>query len=107
MKRYKFLFKPFFFICCLLFATWLTLRIEKIQPSDFGKHKSIFDPAPRPRIVYPQEKEALRAMALEFKYGIIDSVTLERKLEKFLEPPKTETLEEQMAGDKAKETAHK
>ena len=87
MKTYKFLFKPLFFIFNLLFATWLVLKIEKIKPSDFGEHKKFFDPAPAPRIVTKDDKVFLRSLALEFKYGLVDSLTLEKKLDQFLESP--------------------
>lgn len=90
MKQYKFLLKPLFFIFNLVFATWLVLKIEKIQPSDFGEHKSIFESAPKPRIVTQEDKKYLTTLALEFKYGLIDSTTLDKKLKKFLDPPAEE-----------------
>jgi hypothetical protein len=93
MKKYKFLLKPIFFIFNLLFATWLVLKIEKIKPSDFGEHKKFFDPAPAPRVVTPDDKNYLRDLAIDYKYGRLDSVTLERKLDKFLEPPSDEKKE--------------
>jgi hypothetical protein len=93
MKQYKFLLKPIFFIFNLLFATWLVLKIESIQPSDFGEHKTIFNPAPKPRIVTGKDKEVLRAIALEFKYGIIDSTRMEQRLEEFLKVPEEKSEE--------------
>ena len=93
MKKYKFLLKPIFFIFNLLFATWLVLSIEKIKPSDFGEHKKFFEAPPKPRIVTKDDKAYLRTLALEFKYGMIDSVKLERKLDKFLAAPTDEQMD--------------
>jgi len=93
MKQYKFLLKPLFFIFNLVFATWLVLEIEKIKPSDFGEHNKLFSPAPKPRIVTKDDKKALRAIAFEFKHGLIDSTKLEKKLDEFLQSPDQETAE--------------
>jgi hypothetical protein len=87
MKQYKFLLKPLFFLFNLVFATWLVLEIEKLKPSDFGEHNTLFHPAPKPRIVTQKDKELLRAIALEFKYGLIDSTKMEKKLDAFLASP--------------------
>jgi hypothetical protein len=91
MMKYKFLFKPLFFIFNLIFATWLVLKIEKIKPSDFGEHKTLFDPAPTPRIVTPKDKVYLKKLAYEYKYGIIDSLKLDQKLQQYLEVPKEDS----------------
>ena len=86
MRNYKFIFKPLFFIFNLVFATWLVLKIEKIQPSDFGEYKSIFYSGPKPKIVTISDKEYLRTLCDKFKKGEIDSLKLEKKLEQFLTP---------------------
>lgn len=87
MKQYKFLAKPIFFIFNLLFATWLVLKIEKIKPSDFGEHKSMFSSAPRPRTITASDKMVLKTLFMEFKYGMIDTTQLNAKLDQFLAPP--------------------
>lgn len=87
MKQYKFILKPLFFIFNLVFATWLVLKIESIRPSDFGEHNKIFNPAPKPRIVTKEDKKILRAIALEFKYGKIDSLKMEQRFDNFLQSP--------------------
>jgi hypothetical protein len=86
MKKYKFLLKPLFFVFNLLFATWLVLAIERIQPSDFGRHKSLFEPAVRPRTVSSADKQYLLKLFTEYKRGFIDSNTLNKKLDEFLSP---------------------
>ncbi|MBA3664156.1 MAG: hypothetical protein H0W61_08115 [Bacteroidetes bacterium] len=86
MKKYKFILKPLFFIFNLLFATWLVLKIEKIQPSDFGEYKSIFYSGPKPKMVTTADKDYLKKLCTEYKKGVIDSVRLEKQLEKFLSP---------------------
>jgi hypothetical protein len=86
MKKYKFLLKPLFFVFNLLFATWLVLAIERIEPSDFGKHKSLFEPAVRPRTVSGADKPYLIKLFTEYKKGLIDSSTLNKKLDEFLLP---------------------
>jgi hypothetical protein len=102
MKKYKFLFKPIFFIINLIFATWLVLTIEKIKPSDFGEHKKFFEAPPAPRVVTKEDKEYLRSLALEFKYGLIDSLKFEKSLDQFLAPPTDEHLDA-ASGKKTKE----
>jgi hypothetical protein len=101
MKKYKFLLKPIFFIFNLIFATWLVLWIEKIEPSDFGEHKRFFDPAPEPRIVTKEDKTYLRELAIEFKKGELDSAALDKKLEQFLEVPKKESAQTTVPEDQA------
>jgi hypothetical protein len=86
MKKYKFILKPLFFIFNLLFATWLVLKIEKIQPSDFGEHKSLFYSGPKPKMVTTSDKQTLKKICNDFKEGKIDSLVLEKQLEKFLTP---------------------
>lgn len=86
MKQYKFLFKPVFFIFNLVFATWLVLKIEQLKPSDFGRHKHFFEPAPPKRIVTREDKAFLLTVAQEYKNGLMDSATVARKFEEFLTP---------------------
>jgi hypothetical protein len=86
MKKYSFLLKPTFFIFNLLFATWLVLFIEKLKPSDFGKHKSIFESAPKPKTVTQDDKHFLKNLILSYKQGKIDSLTLEKELDRFVSP---------------------
>jgi hypothetical protein len=80
MKKYKFLLKPLFFIFNLLFATFLVLTIEKIQPSDFGKHKRFFGST---SAVPGQEKRKLEIekMCNDYKAGVIDSIQLDKRLD--------------------------
>lgn len=91
MNKYNFLFKPIFFICSLLFATWLVLYIEKINPSDLGKYESLFNSRPKE---HPEEskikkslandKEHLKQICIDYKEGLIDSTQLDQELEGFL-----------------------
>jgi hypothetical protein len=88
MKKYDFLIKPILFICSLIFATWLVLAIEQLQPSDFGSVGSFFDPPSRPRKVTASDKPYLRKLFVQFKQGQIDSILLEKQLDSFLSPVK-------------------
>jgi hypothetical protein len=94
MKQHKFLLKPLFFIFNLVFATWLVLTIEKIQPSDFGRNASFFEKAPKPRTVSLQDQSYLMSLSEDYKTGRIDSVQLRKKLEEFLKP-----LDEKISAD--------
>jgi hypothetical protein len=92
MKKYQFLFKPLFFIFNLCFACWLVLKIEKISPSDFGKHRSLFESAPKP--ASPQNMDSctyagkcLRNLAATYKSGLIDDSMFHRELETLLKTP--------------------
>ena len=85
MKKYNFLFKPVFYIFCLLIATWLVIRIEKISPSDFGDHKSIFAPKENHSKKIIEDKKYLRNLFIIYKMGVVDSIELDRKLTNFLE----------------------
>lgn len=87
MKKYKFLLKPAFFIFNLIFATWLVLKIEKIQPSDFGRYKGMFEssevrPDPQPETRY--DKYYLKKLADDYRSGILDSAGFDLQLEKFI-----------------------
>lgn len=84
MSNYKFILKPLFFIFNLLFATWLVLRIEKIQPSDFGEYKSIFYKGVMPKMVTKADKKYLKELCAEYKAGKIDDLKLEEQLDDFL-----------------------
>jgi hypothetical protein len=86
MRKYSFLFKPLFFIFNLLFATWLVLAIEKVKPSDFGAYKSIFENNTRVRVVTKNDKTYLKDLITKYKRGMLDSLTLEKELDKFVAP---------------------
>jgi hypothetical protein len=86
MKEYTFLFKPFFFIFNLIFATWLVLSIERLKPSDFGNKKSIFERPATLRKVSEADKPKLRQLAYDFKSGKIDEATLEKEIDAFVAP---------------------
>jgi hypothetical protein len=79
MKKYSFLLKPIFFIFNLVFATWLVLAIEKIQPSDLGEYKSAFVNE-KPLL----NKNALLKIISAYKTGAIDSLQLEIQLNHLL-----------------------
>ncbi len=86
MKQYAFVIKPLFFIFNLIFATWLVLSIERINPSDFGQYRSVFESQARPKKVFPDDKPKLKQLAIDFKEGKIDENTLDKELEAFLAP---------------------
>ena len=93
MRKYKFLFKPLFFIFSLLFATWLVIKIEKISPSDFGRYRSLFEKEVKPVPVRHSNcneakcissgKVALKILCMQYKQGIVDSSSLDKQLEIF------------------------
>jgi len=104
-KSYGFILKPVFFILSLMFATWLTLYIERLAPSDFGKYEYLFTGAPKPGSVPPvqstpeqqkqlmevqtgraSQREYLKKICADYKAGIIDSTDLDWELEKLLVP---------------------
>lgn len=101
MKKYSFLFKPILFIVSLIFATWLTLYIERLEPSDFGKYEYIFSSKPEPVHKTPDVKkipedkklqsvslksrqECMKKICIDYKAGLIDSTELDQELEKLL-----------------------
>jgi hypothetical protein len=84
MNNYKFLRKPFFFLFNLLFATWLVLKIEEIKPTDFGRNRKFFEPAPQPRIVTIKDRDFLLQMANDYAKDRLDSTALRLKIEAFL-----------------------
>ena len=84
MKKYRFLFRPLFFILCLVFASWSTLIIEKFFPSDFGRHKYLFHPDAKTRMMNEHAeqsvsvaKEDLKKSFPDYRAGLNDSVTRE------------------------------
>lgn len=85
MKEYKFLLKPFFFIINLVFATWLVLTIEKINPSDLGKYESLFKREEKSLPAIDYNKQFLKTLFTSYKSGSIDSLTFESKLDEFLQ----------------------
>jgi hypothetical protein len=85
MKKYKFLLKPAFYIFSLFFATWLVFKIERIKPSDFGRYKHLF--GERPKFIKSKlDKKNLKKLCIDYKAGVIDSLELERKIDKILSP---------------------
>ena len=88
MKNYSFLIKPLFFIFNLLFATWLVLQIEKIKPSDFGKHAGFFGPTKKEEPSLPNRelrKKYLYQLCGEFKAGRLDSARLNEELNRYID----------------------
>jgi len=83
MKKYKFLLKPLFFIFNLVFATCLVLFIEKIKPSDFGRHRSLFENEIPPLTPTVYNKEYLKKICHDYRCGLIDSAQVEKKLDIF------------------------
>lgn len=94
MKKYNFLFKPLFFICSLLFATWMVLEIERVSPSDFGKYRYLFESKEDTdkRVIEEKAKarDFLRNLCVRYKRGAVDSLTLEKTLEGYLGIKRTE-----------------
>jgi hypothetical protein len=86
LKKYRFLFKPAFFIFNLLFSTWLVFKIERISPSDFGRYKSIFEQPKKLPPLFGRKKE-IKKLCDEYKAGLLDSTQLESKLSKIIEQP--------------------
>jgi hypothetical protein len=87
MEKYGFLYKPVFFVVSLVFATWLVLRIEKLEPSDFGRYKEIFESGPKKRRVSVKDLPWLRDIARDYKSGKLDSVGLDSTLKNFVTTP--------------------
>jgi hypothetical protein len=84
MTKYKFLFKPAFFIFNLVFATWMVFRIEEISPSDFGKYKSLFEDSPVLTPAKIHHKQYLKKICSDYKAGVLNSAQLDQKLNKYL-----------------------
>ncbi len=86
MKNYQFLLKPVFYICSLLFATWLILEIEKVSPSDFQSNnvqKPSGDTSKTP-IDFKPRYYFLKKLSLDYKIGVIDSLEFDHQLILFL-----------------------
>ena len=81
MKKYTFLIKPIFFICNLLFASWLVIKIESVNLSDFNQEHI-------EKEQYKSDKQFLKKICLDYKTGIIDNVKLDQQLEQYLRTPK-------------------
>jgi hypothetical protein len=82
MKKYKFILKPLLFIFNLLFASWLVLEIEKINPSHFDKERSLLNNKHEIFTIPNNSMQRLKKLCLEYKAGLIDSTELEIQLEK-------------------------
>lgn len=95
MKNYTFVLKPLFFVCSLIFSTWMVLAIEKVSPSDFGEYKTLFEPQTTPMVKF--SKHYIKQLFLEHENGTIDSIQLEHKLDYFLS-----AIEKISAGEKVK-----
>jgi hypothetical protein len=83
--NYNFLIKPLFFICSLIFASWMVLQIEKIRPSDFGRHAALFERNVKHENNSKKNKENMKKLCDQYKKGLIDSAAFHRKLEKYIE----------------------
>jgi hypothetical protein len=83
LKKYKFLFKPVFFIFNLFFATWLVVQIEKVKPSDFGKYRHLFE-LPEKSSLKALQKQNLKKLCSDYKAGKLDSTQFEVQLEKIM-----------------------
>jgi hypothetical protein len=85
MKNYRFLIKPLFFIFNLLFATWLVIKVERLQPSDFGRYKSLFEkPAPVLKNVPVYDRNYILKLSQDYKNGVLDKKLFELELDKYL-----------------------
>ncbi len=87
MKKYIFLFKPLLFIFNLFFATWLVFKIEKIRPSDMGRYGYLFEDVPPPSMLKALNKQYLKNLCYDFKNGVVDSLTLDQRIEQLLAKP--------------------
>ena len=85
LKKYKFLIKPAFFICNLLFSTWLVFRIEKISPSDFGRYRDWFD-VPKKEPVGVSRQRDIKKLCNDYKAGLLDSIQLQERIDKIIKP---------------------
>jgi hypothetical protein len=85
LKRYSFIFKPLFFIFSLLFATALVLKIEEIQPSDFGERQHFITPNAKNQDGVLPDKKQLKRLYIEYLSGKIDSTQLLKKLDLLFE----------------------
>ncbi len=92
MKKYSFLLKPLFFIFNLLFATWMVIFIEKTNPSDFGRHRSLFEDPPVMNPAKMEKKKHLAKICADYKAGLVDSIGLNTKLDAYLASPDAQSI---------------
>jgi hypothetical protein len=86
MEKYKFLFKPLFYIASLLFSSWLVLSIEKLHPSDLGRYQHVFEiDTMNISKKTSAKKRTLRKIMNEYKAGLLDTTNLDMELDKVLE----------------------
>ncbi len=94
MKNYTFLIKPVFFILSLVFSCWMVMKIEQIQPSDFGRYRSLFEkpgtPQKESKVIKSDKKNLsdaktkLKKLCQDYKAGLISSNKLDEELEKVI-----------------------
>lgn len=84
MRQYNFLWKPFFFICSLLFATWLVITVEKVSPSDLGVEQPSKDAVEPVSADLLKRREYLKQLCDQYKAGAIDSTEVNKRLLFFL-----------------------
>lgn len=82
MKQLASLIKPLLFIAQLLIASWLVLYIEKLQPSDFGRYKSLFV---NERKSLLEKRLEAHEVLFEFKQNRLDSLQAIHKLDSLLD----------------------
>ncbi len=87
MSNYKFIIKPIFYILSLLFSCWMVLKIEKMQPSDFGKYQSLFTKGST-SVITKSNIQYLKQLCKDYKEGTIDSLKFEKQLTLFLQKNK-------------------
>lgn len=62
----------------------MVLQIEKLSPSDFGRHGSLFEHK-KEKETLPAGKHAIKKLYKEYRNGLVDSVTFHKRLEKYIE----------------------
>jgi hypothetical protein len=68
-----------------MFATWLVFKVESLQPSDFGRFKSVFEPVEaKPKNVPQYDKHYLKMLADDYKSGRLDSAMFDLQLDRFI-----------------------
>ena len=88
MKKFSFLFRPFFFLFSLLFATIMVMKIEEIKPSEYSGSGINIPSKIHFSVVSKQEgggKNYLKNLIASYKTGKIDSIVLDKKLTFFLD----------------------
>jgi hypothetical protein len=86
LRKYKFLFKPAFFIFNLFFSTWLVFQIEKIRPSDFGRYRYWFE-LPDKASIEAARKKHIKKLCDDYKAGLLDSTQFQLQLDKVISRP--------------------